>query len=309
MTPKAKLVEKRIERFVKIFQAFFEQDKLYTASLSDKLNVQIRTIQRDLEAMRKAGFPINEIKKGSYCLNKSLFRNYEHFDDSELALVLAMKNAAIQLGPLFQDAAGSVFNKLFHELADEPSSPVCLKIEKPVLLDSKLFVKMIKAIHDLKRITFTYEVSAPYTVMVEPYKIIYFDGLWYLVGRDVERDGHRTYALDKIKDFKVLKEGFRKIPDILEDDIWFSGERNMEVRILVDAECAHHFKRRKIFPTQKIQEEKKDGSLVVSFMVGNFEEIRHTLKRWLPLIKILSPKELKKDFLADMKGWIKWQES
>jgi len=309
MTPKAKLVEKRIERFVKIFQLFFETDKIHTASLSQKLGVEIRTIQRDLEAMRKAGFPINEIKKGFYSLNKNLFKNYEHFDDSELALVLAMKNAAIQLGPLFQGAAESVFNKLFHEISDEPRSPVCLKIEKPVLFDDKLFVKTVKAIHDMKRISFTYEVFAPYAVTVEPYKIIYFDGLWYLVGRDVERDANRTYALDKIKELKVLKEAFRKIPDILDENIWFSGERNIEVQILVDSECAGHFKRRKIFPTQTVKEEKKDGSMVVSFMVGNFEEIRHTLKRWLPWIKLLTPKELKKEFLADMKAWIKWQEA
>ena len=105
------------------------------------------------------------------------------------------------------------------------------------------------------------------------------------------------------------KEAFRKIPDILDENIWFSGERNIEVQILVDADCAGHFKRRKIFPTQTVKEEKKDGSMVVSFMVGNYEEIRHTLKRWLPSIKILSPKELKKEFLFDMKGWIAWQEA
>jgi len=57
-----------------------------------------------------------------------------------------------------------------------------------------------------------------------------------------------------------------------------------------------------------VKEEKKDGSLVVSFMVGNFEEIRHTLKRWLPYIKILTPAKLRNEFLADMRGWIVWQE-
>ena len=39
----------------------------------------------------------------------------------------------------------------------------------------------------------------------------------------MERDGNRTYALDKIKELKVLKEAFRKIPDIIDENIWFSG--------------------------------------------------------------------------------------
>jgi predicted DNA-binding transcriptional regulator YafY len=50
-----------------------------------------------------------------------------------------------------------------------------------------------------------------------------------------------------------------------------------------------------------------DGSIVVSFKVGSLDEIKNTLKGWLPHIKILQPEELKKLFLNDMKTWICWQ--
>ena len=48
--------------------------------------------------------------------------------------------------------------------------------------------------------------------------------------------------------------------------------------ILVDQSCADYFKRRKIFPTQEIREVKPDGSLILSFLVGNYEEIRNIMK-------------------------------
>ena len=44
-----------------------------------------------------------------------------------------------------------------------------------------------------------------------------------------------------------------------------------------------------MFPTQEIMDEKPDGSLVVSFKVGRFEEVRDLIKIWLPHVKILKP--------------------
>jgi len=51
-----------------------------------------------------------------------------------------------------------------------------------------------------------------------------------------------------------------------------------------------------------------DGSLIVSFLVGNYGEIRKILKTWLPNVKILAPEELKEEFIADMRGCLRWQK-
>ena len=91
-------------------------------------------------------------------------------------------------------------------------------------------------------------------------------------------------------------------------NIWFAGERTIEILILVDQSCADYFKRRKVFPTQEIREEKSDGSLIVSFLVGSYEEIRNILKTWLPNVKILAPEGLKEEFMEGMKGWLRWQK-
>ncbi len=64
-----------------------------------------------------------------------------------------------------------------------------------------------------------------------------------------------------------------------------------------------------MFPTQEIKEERPDGSLVVSFRVGNYEAIQNILKSWIPHIVILEPEEFKKNFLADVKGWVKRQDN
>ena len=44
-----------------------------------------------------------------------------------------------------------------------------------------------------------------------------------------------------------------------------------------------------MFPTQEIKEERPDGSLVVTFRMGQYEAIRNILKSWIPNIVILGP--------------------
>jgi len=46
-----------------------------------------------------------------------------------------------------------------------------------------------------------------------------------------------------------------------------------------------------MYPTQEIKEERPDGSLVMTFRVGNYETISDILKSWIPNFAILGPEE------------------
>ena len=309
--PGDKKAQTKLLRVGQILRIFMEKEKISSSWLSKEFQTTPRTIQRDLLLLKEAGFPIHEIQKGTYQLHKDIVKNLEVFDDTELALVVALKNLVLQLGRPFQNAADGLFNRLYDVVMAEP---VFVKIDESIPLDSHLLSRIVKAICMKKQGHFQYTVFSPYEVIVEPYKVVYFDGFWYLVGRDV-RDGElKRYALDKIKDFKATKTCFKCIPTTLDSDlknsanIWFAGERTMEILILVDQSCADYFKRRKVFPTQEIREEKSDGSLIVSFLVGNYEEIRNILKTWLPNVKIMAPEGLKEEFMKAMKGWLRWQK-
>lgn len=314
MKPKQGKIKKRVHRIGEILKSFLENDQVYASSLSEKSLVNIRTIQRDLDMLKKAGFPIQEIKKGCYRIEKSLLRNFEFFDGTELAMILAIQNLISQLTPAFEKAGKAVFNKLFQAMTEQALSPVFIKLDQPILIENRLFKRVTKAINEKKTVSFDYEVYSIYEVHLEPYKIAYYEGMWYLVGKETNNDRIKTYAFDKIKNFKVLKKGFRSIPDDLEEmlnssaNVWFSGKKTTYVEILVEESCVRHFTRRKLFPTQEIKRTLENGSMVVSFAVSNFDEIRHILKKWLPHLIILSPDAFKEDFLSEIKGWVKWQE-
>jgi len=124
----------------------------------------------------------------------------------------------------------------------------------------------------------------------------------------------KRYALDKIKDLKLLKTGFKSMPKNLDAvlqesaNIWFAEKATLEVEVLIDAQAGNYFKRRKMFPTQQIREERPDGSLVVTFQVGHEEAIRNLLKSWIPHVSILGPPDFRKQFVQEVKAWAEKQK-
>jgi len=302
----------RIVRLGQILRLFMEKEKVSSTWLSQYFQTTPRTIQRDLLLLKESGFPLHEIQKGSYQLHKDLVKNLEVFDDTELALVVALKSIVGQLGQPFQKAADGVLDRLYDCVT---SMPVFVKIDDAVTLDSTLLNKMVRAIREKKVVSFRYAADhGSHPVILEPYRVVYFSGFWYLIGNEPATGILKRYALDKIGDFRLSKDAFKVIPSNLDDvlhhsaNIWFTEDADLEVMVLIDPQVSHYFRRRMMYPTQEIKEERPDGSLVVTFRVGNYEAIRNILKSWIPNIVILAPEEFRISLMNDVKGWLKQQE-
>ena len=193
--------------------------------------------------------------------------------------------------------------------------PIFVKIDDAVPLDSLLLNKIVRAVREKRQVTFQYAArKGLHPVQMEPYRVVYFSGFWYLIGNEPATGILKRYALDRISEIRLLKICCQNVPQDLDAilqrsaNIWLTGDMNLKVKVLIDAQVSHYFKRRRMFPTQEILEEKPDGSLIVTFQVDRFEAIRNILKSWIPNIVILEPEDFRKDFLKDVKGWVKRQE-
>ncbi|MCX7635526.1 MAG: WYL domain-containing protein, partial [Syntrophales bacterium] len=266
-----------------------------------------------LAILKESGFPIHEVKKGSYRLSRDLVKNLEVFDDTELALVVALKNLVGQLGAPFAKAAASVLDRLYDGIS---STAVFVKIDDPMPLDSALLNKIVRAVREKRQVCFYYTgARSAHPVQMEPYRLAYFDGFWYLIGNEPATGIIKRYALDRIKDFKITKTGFGAVPKGIDEmlqqsaNIWFAERQDIKVTVMIDAEVAHYFQRRRMFPTQEIIETRPDGSLIVTFHVSQYEAIRHILRSWIPHISILEPADLRASLVKELTDWVKRQKS
>jgi predicted DNA-binding transcriptional regulator YafY len=309
---KDKNVQTKLIRLGQLLKIFMEKEKISTTWLSKHFQTTPRTIQRDLLLLKESGFPLHEIQKGIHQMSKDLVKNLEVFDDTELALVVALKNIVGQLGQPFQKAADGVLDRLYDCVS---SMPVFVKIDDAVQLDSAQLSRIVKAIREKKQVTFQYASDkGSHPAQIDPYRVVYYTGFWYLIGNEPATGILKRYALDKIRDLRLSRNSFKEVPGDLDGilqhsaNIWFTGDAPIEITVLINPRVSHYFKRRRMYPTQEIKEERPDGSMVVTFRVGNYEAIRNILKSWIPNLVILAPDDFRQELLNDVKGWVTRQE-
>ncbi|MDT8273516.1 MAG: HTH domain-containing protein, partial [Desulfomonilia bacterium] len=153
--------KRRIIRVGRVLKAFLERESATTTLLSQLLGVDVRTIQRDLKALKDAGLPIHEEKKGTYSLKKDLIKygDLSLFDESELALIIALKDLVSQLGAPFEKAADMILSRLCDYSA---CRPVFVKIESGIELSTRTMTRLIEIIQMERQVFFSYAGSTPH---------------------------------------------------------------------------------------------------------------------------------------------------
>ncbi len=138
---------------------------------------------------------------------------------------------------------------------------------------------------------------------VNPYRLDFVRGRWYLNGFDQVRGEERWYRLSRV-DGPIVAGGrsnaFVRPEEAvagLQLDPWLLGEgQPLRARVLFDAEQAP-LVRHSIGP-DRIDEERSDGSIVVGFDVTNRDGFRSFVLSYLEHAVVLEPPELREDIVS-----------
>lgn len=272
--------------------------------LAKEYNVSIRTIQRDIY-VRLNKFPIivNSSKQLQFMDGFSLSRtklSIEEMMTMTLSLEL-IKNK----GKEFQKASQNLMDKILYEKVFMPYYIKPAPSEY-IDMDSSLLNTLEEAITYANLIKVTYKTNKEQ--IIAPIKIINFDGFWYLLGK---ADGEVSIdMISTIQTVSLLEE--KHTLNACEKKLYenahtpfFNTRTHFCVTLKVLPQVAHYFKLKMYLPSQKICEETKDGSLIVSFDVTHFEEIDNLVKSWLPDIQILTPLSYRDAFKEELSKYIK----
>lgn len=172
-------------------------------------------------------------------------------------------------------------------------------------MDSELLNKIEDAI--IKR-NVSYIKSNSIVSKVEPYKVVSFDGFWYLFAKDAKDEKIKTYMISFIEEFRGTKEVYEKkdIEKLLKNvhTAWFEYGNSFEVTVKVGSEIAHFFKLKNHLSSQKLIKEHNDGSIVVSFEVSHDEDVDNLIKSWLPHIEVIKPQRFRKKLINELENYI-----
>ncbi|TRZ51756.1 MAG: WYL domain-containing protein [Dehalococcoidia bacterium] len=310
MSPKTKNYDKKIFRLLFALNKLDRGGKVSTSELSKEFNVSQRTVQRDLELLNMAGFPLAALDdKGQHAFAEGFSLKKLMLTKEEASLLSFMLEVSKSLGRDFEESFGQLLKKVLTPEAEPmfyAKIPEGIKMDKqyPFMNDLKKAVKS----HNKVEIHYVTEEKDSHFI-AHPFKVIFFDGFWYLLVRTDEDERIIRLRLECIRDVNLSKGRFKvpaNLKTMLEEsvNIWFSDQRNKKVVLKVDKEATRFFKTKKYLPLQRITDENKDGSIIVETMVAQDMEVLPTILLWIPYVRVLAPEKLALDIKDIVKEYL-----
>ena len=278
--------------------------------MAAETGVAVRTIQRDMNDIQEADFPLWNPDPGVYAFTEGFSLERMKLSSAEASILVLMSDMASSLGGNFGHSFTMLKNRL---LATPQDNPFFIKMNSGEMYkDTRVTRTLEECVRGREWVAICYKGGKMADYLMRPLKLMWVEGFWYLLALTTD-DKLLKFRLEKITSAKATNKPFKynkNIDKILREstNIWFEKDRPLEVTLEVSAECAKYFKRKTYFPLQKVEKELKDGRIILSCKAAKEEEILPTILHWLPHIKVVSPislhkrvKEVLSDYLRSVK--------
>ena len=279
-------------------------ETLSITQLAKEWGIITKTVQRDFEKLTEGNYGIVRAEDGKrFTLAKKQYTS----KSAETAIKM--------LDSLSSDIGGEFYTKAqsaLHKLQKYIESPFYTRIDVESISDKLDLIEDLEyAISKQKTLTFKYKKwSAPDNIKtyenVKPYKIIIFDGFWYLLTQ--HKDHYIKFYLKEIRDLQILEKTFVQEEKVLDRmnkalDIWFDPKvEPFDVTLLLDSDAIVYFERKPI--KGQYLKKNSDGTAELTVSITHKREIFSVLKKWLPQIKVIEPNELQAEFEKMLKEYL-----
>ena len=175
----------------------------------------------------------------------------------------------------------------------------------------------IEAVKDSNKLIFTYagfsRSRAETGILFHPYFLKRYKQRWYMIGLKEKGNSVRTYALDRIREMKIVKDRFEK-PGTLTMDQLFSNIVGVTtsrapvktVKLRVTPTQAKYVRALPLHPTQK--EEAHDGYSIFTYQLKLNYELAHEILGLGDAVKVIEPPELRAMVLTQLKDTLSLYE-
>jgi predicted DNA-binding transcriptional regulator YafY len=133
-----------------------------------------------------------------------------------------------------------------------------------------------------------------------PYKILFLNENFYIVGENVSKSKFEFLRISLVEEVTATKKTFfvhKDITDFIKriQTPWaIFGREETTVRLRVDSSIRRYFILKKYLPSQEVVANFDNGDIEVQYKVSSFKELEELIIKWLPKIRIMYPRPLKK---------------
>ncbi len=312
MTPRAQLSRPPLERMLKIHDELRRGALTNCTKLMKLLEVSRKTVVRDIAFMRdRLELPIEfdvQIQAYRYTQPVNAFPTVNVTEGELLALLVAQRALQQYRGTPFHRQLEISFEKLSRSLRDRISFSPADELQtvsfKNIGLgrtDLAVFNALSAAVLRQEEVAFAYRKpgdSRKSLRHVRPYHLANRENLWYLVGRDRQRDALRTFALPRIEEVANTGKPFTRPPDFSPEKFFanalgvLGGAGDFRVVIRFSAAVAERIREREWHESQEMSN-LPDGGLELRLRLGALSEVEQWVLSWGANAEVIGPAELR----------------
>jgi proteasome accessory factor B len=292
--------------------------------LAKEMGVCDKTVRRDLESLREAGFPLEGVEeehgRKKWRIETAKSQPELRFAiDEAVALYLGRRLMEPLAGTMFWDAAQRAFQKLramlgesalkhlerfagmFHQTGAEAADYA----RKAELIDLLMI-----AIEDRRTALMTYRSQRavePATYNIHPYGLVYHRGSLYLVGYAPDHEEIRHWKVDRIEAIELTDapfsrpEGFDLRKHLAGSFGVYHSQGEAQVRVRFSAEVARYVEEKRWHASQRLSPQ-RDGSVVAAFRLTGTQEIKHWVLGFGRHAVVLEPESLREEILEELQA-------
>ncbi len=317
--PKTNQTDKKVVAIFKLMEYLLEGREISPKDpvLLDEFGISYKTLERylkDIEMTYGHIITVKRSKTNYYKMVKAsdILMNFIKLKDSNIGFLFDwLKDESIAYKELEEDTKKalqkiSVKDKEMFIFKSYPFEEFSSEGTKEIFDELKIAVKN----NEYRDIEYLYDELERYKD-AKCLKLVFVDNNWYIA---IEDQNSKLKFLrisfikniKKVRDYsfqKSINEKYIEFFKTFQNSLTLYGEEKITARLLASPKIAKYFQKdmKKFYPSQKYIGTNHDGSIEFSLEFTQPLEILPFIKRWIPDIKILSPKSLQDEFEKDLK--------
>jgi predicted DNA-binding transcriptional regulator YafY len=310
-------ISEKVIRLLDIYTLIAHQQFPSVSSLMERFRVSKRSVFRYLEIIGLID-PIEfDHERNGYKFTHGDRIKKLTLNDSELLVLLAAGEAVAHLGEPLADN----FKRLAEKVAvttkapgKKEKPPIIVKIPEAIASQKlKGYFNVLSTCATERRcVEMTYlarNAPKPSKRMVDPYGLVYYDGVWILIGYCHVKKAIRSFALDRIID---VTERFRyfNLPEDFDLEEYLSpswgiyDDEEVTVKVRFRPNVCDYIMRKVWHPSEQ-KESLPDGGCVCTYTVAGTDEIKKWIYSWLPHVEVLEPSWFRKQVEKELSMSVK----
>ena len=290
----------RIDRLFAILLELQHRRRVRAQDLARQFEVSKRTIYRDLSALNQMGIPLAALPGEGFELVEGYYLPPLMFTESEaVALILGSRLLMQQSAGSLSQGANSALAKIKVALPDSVRSRSEALTDiigfftprSKFDLDDPQLLLIQRAIQEKRVLHLRYRGYQKEDVSerdVEPHRLFYADGVWYLECYCRWRKGLRDFRLSRIESITPLRQTFRKTRTVQT-----KAQPVIDIKIRFAPSAVRWVRERQHYGYRGDEKETIEGT-IMTYNVNQESEIIPWILGWGASAEVLSPRELRK---------------